>query len=116
MIRKKGSYVVDVREHMMGGDGEFIVENILNPGEMRQKGRLFARGRLTPGSTVGYHVHSADMEICYFLSGTGRVTDQDGVVTEVAAGDTNIVQVGEGHEIVNTGDTDLVYIALILYA
>ena len=58
MIRKKGSYVVDVREHMMGGDGEFIVENILNPGEMRQKGRLFARGRLTPGSTVGYHVHS----------------------------------------------------------
>ena len=44
------------------------------------------------------------------------MTDQDGVVTEVAAGDTNIVQVGEGHEIVNTGDTDLVYIALILYA
>ena len=116
MIRKKGSYVVNVREHMMGGAGAFIVENILNPEEMREKGRLFARGVLHPGSTVGYHVHEKDMEICYFLSGSGRVTDQDGVVTEVSAGDTNIVQVGEGHEIVNTGGEDLVYVALILFA
>ncbi len=116
MIRKKGSYRVDVRKQMMGGTGEFVVENILLPEEMRQKGRLFARGSLAPGSSVGYHVHDQDMEICYFLSGSGQVTDQNGTVTMVSAGDTNIVNVGEGHEITNVGHTDLVYIALILFA
>ena len=115
MIRRKGTYKIDIRRQMMGGLGQFVVENILEPEEMRDKGRLFARGTLAPGCTVGYHVHDRDMEICYFLSGAGRVRDQDGIVTEVGPGDTNIVAVGEGHEIVNTGDTDLVYIALILY-
>ncbi|MBR1781299.1 MAG: cupin domain-containing protein [Oscillospiraceae bacterium] len=115
MIRKKGTYKIDIRKQMMGGLGQFVVENILNPDEMHEKGRLFARGTLAPGCTVGYHVHVKDMEICHFLSVSGQVRDQDGVVTTVGAGDTNIVEVGQGHEIVNTGDTDLVYIALILY-
>lgn len=116
MIRKKGSYKVDIREQMMGGMGRFVVENILNPEEMHGKGRLFARGTLAPGHSVGYHTHEKDMEICFFLSGTGVVTDENGTKTQIGAGDCNIVDVGQGHEIVNTGTEDLVYIALILFA
>ena len=116
MIRKKGTYRVDIREKMMGGEGHFVVENILNPDEMHGKGRLCARGTLAPGHSVGYHVHEKDMELCYFLSGTGVVTEENGVETVVEAGDCNIVDVGHGHKIVNTGTEDLVYIALILFA
>lgn len=115
MILHENDYRVDVREKMMGGEGRFVVQNILLPEQMHGKGRLFARGTLAPGHSVGYHVHSGDMEVCYFLSGTGIVTDQDGNKTAVCAGDCNIVETGEGHEIVNTGNTELVYIALILY-
>ena len=115
MIRKKGSYKVDIREPMMGGIGRFVVENILNPEEMYGKGRLFARGTLAPRPSVGYHTHEKDMEICFFLSGTGMVTDENGTKTQVGTGDCNIVDIGQGHEIINTGTEDLVYIALILF-
>ncbi|MGM9552918.1 MAG: cupin domain-containing protein [Faecousia sp.] len=115
MIRKNGSYRLDVREQMMGGEGRFLVENILEPDEMHGKGRLFAKGTLARGHSVGYHVHTKDMEVCYFLSGSGVVTDEHGIKTEVHAGDCNIVFPGQGHEIVNTGKDDLTYIALILF-
>ncbi len=116
MIRKKSGYRIDIREQMMGGNGRFVVENILKPAEFYGKGRLFAKGTLAPGDSVGYHVHHADTEICYFLSGEGIVREDDGVQTPVTAGDSNIVAPGHGHEIINTGNQDLVYIALILFA
>lgn len=115
MIRRKGEYKVDIRPNMMGGEGRFVVENLLNPEEMRGKGRLCARGTLAPGHSVGYHVHTKDMELCYFLSGTGLVVDENGNRTQVQAGDCNIVDVNHGHEIINTGSEDLVYLALILF-
>lgn len=116
MIIKNPDYPVRVVEHMMGGEGKFIIEDILRPDEMHGKGRLFARGTLMPNDSVGYHIHEKDMEICYFLSGQGVVEDENGCKTEVSAGDTNIVDVGHGHKITNTGAEPLVYIAVILFA
>lgn len=115
MIRRKGSYRVDVRQSMMGGKGCFVVENLLEAEEMQGKGRLFARGTLAPGHSVGYHVHTKDMEVCYFLSGTGIVKNGEGEEAFVRAGDCNIVMPDHGHEIINTGEENLVYIALILF-
>lgn len=115
MVIKDGNYPVRVIEHMMGGNGEFTVEDILQPEEMHGKGRLFARGKLMPGHSVGYHVHEKDMEICYFLQGRGCVTDGTGNKVQVCAGDTNIVDVGQGHEIVNTGEEPLIYMAVIIF-
>ena len=43
------------------------------------------------------------------------VTDENGTKTQVGTGDCNIVDIGQGHEIINTGTEDLVYIALILF-
>lgn len=116
MVVKNGEYTVRTVEHMMGGEGKFIIEDILKPDEMHGKGRLFARGTLMPGDSVGYHVHEKDMEICYFLSGHGIVEDETGCRMEVSAGDTNLVDVGHGHKIVNTGTEPLVYMAVILFA
>lgn len=116
MIRRKGEMNIVIRPEMMGGKGQFVIENILNPDEMRGHGRLFAHGTLAPGHSVGYHVHTLDMEVCYFLSGTGIVVDDNGNRTRVNPGDCNIVDVGHGHEVINDGDEPLTYIALILYA
>ena len=69
-----------------------------------------------PEDRVGYRVHEKDMEICYFLSGQGVVEDETGCRTEVSAGDANIVDVGHGHKIINTGTEPLVYMAVILFA
>lgn len=115
MIIKNGNYPTRVVDHMLGGNGKFIIEDILTVDKMHGKGRLFAKGTLMPGHSVGYHVHIKDMEICCFLSGKGIVEDEEGVQTEVSAGDTNIVDVGHGHKISSIGDEALVYIAVILF-
>ena len=115
MIRRPGDYNITIKEHMMGGEGRFVVENLLAAEELHGKGRLFARGSLAPGHTVGWHVHENDMEICYFLTGKGQVRDNDGALYDVYPGDTNIVDAGCGHEIINTGSEDLSYLAVILY-
>lgn len=115
MIRRKEDMRVDIRREMMGGKGQFVVENILNPDELGSHGRLFAKGTLTPGDSVGFHIHVHDMEVCYFLSGSGVVVDEAGNRTVVHPGDCNIVPPNHGHEILNDGDEPLRYIALILY-
>ena len=116
MIRRKGTLERVARERMMGGDGVFYIDQILLPEEMHGKGRLFAKGTLAPGDSVGYHVHEKDMEVCYFLEGTGTVEEDGGAPTPVAAGDCSVTEPGHGHKICNTGNTNLVYIALILFA
>ncbi len=54
------------------------------------------------------------MEICYFLSGTGYVSDGEKSYS-VKEGDVQICYSGKSHEIVNNGNEDLVYTALVLY-
>ena len=116
MIRKTDSYPVRILEHMMGGEGVFLIEDILSAGELHGKGRLFARGTLAPGHSVGMHTHTKDMEICFFLSGRGVVEDETGECTAVEAGDCNITDVGHSHQITNTGAEALKYLAVILFA
>ena len=99
----------------MGGSGRFVVEHLLRPEELGNHGRLFARGTLAPGHSVGYHVHEGDMELCWFLSGRGEVVEADGCPVPVGPGDCNFVPAGSGHAIRNTGTEDLVYLAVVLY-
>ena len=115
MIRKAGDFSSQRMEKFKGGEGYFAIENILEGDEFDGKGRLFAKGKLEPGHSVGWHVHEGDMEVCYFLSGHGVVYEEDGRCQEVRAGDANIVLDGHGHKIVNTAEEPLVYIALVLY-
>lgn len=104
----------DVAKH--GGAGEFGVETILGREQLGKAGRLFVRGTLKPGHSVGMHSHNGDMEICYFLSGTGLVREDDGREYLVHAGDTEIVPSGHAHEIVCQSETDdLIYIAIVIY-
>lgn len=115
MIKSLDALRLDVRHEAKGGVGDFINRHIMEKDELGRRGRLYALCRLEPGSSVGWHVHTGEQEICHFLSGTGTVREENGE-TAVRAGDTNIVLPGQGHEVCNTGTEDLVYTALILYS
>ncbi|MBP8900459.1 MAG: cupin domain-containing protein, partial [Blautia sp.] len=50
----------------------------------------------------------------YILSGEGEY-DDNGVKRPVKAGDITITPDGKGHGLANTGETDLVFMALIIF-
>ncbi len=87
---------------------------ILNDGEFCGKGRLFNKITLTPGASVAGHRHEGEFEVYYLLSGSGVYTDNDKEI-QVGPGDVMICPDGGYHALVNTGDKDLVFIALILF-
>lgn len=114
MIKPFDKLRVSVTENAKGGQGAFINYHIMEKDELYGKGRYYALCRLAPSCSVGLHTHSGEMEICHFVSGTGMVKTRDTAIA-VHPGDTNVVEDGEEHEVINTGDEDLVYTALILY-
>ena len=65
------------------------------------------------GCTLGYHVHHNESETYYIISGQGEYND-NGMFRNVAAGDMTFTPDGKGHGLVNTGNTDLVFMALII--
>jgi mannose-6-phosphate isomerase-like protein (cupin superfamily) len=114
MVTKKASHPVQRNEKMRGGEGVTVVENLLTPAELYEKGRLFAKITLQPGSSIGYHVHEGEMEAYYIVSGEAEFLDKDEVVL-LSPGDSTWTQSGEGHSIKCAGDNPLELIALILY-
>lgn len=88
---------------------------LLTETQMHGKVKIFARSLLKPGSKTPIHRHTGDFEALYILSGRGLVYD-NGISKEVKAGDVTFTDDGESHAIENIGDTDLEYIALVIYA
>jgi len=115
MVCHEEKLLREFREHLRGGEGGVEMLHFIGKDEMQDKGRLFARLTLAPGASIGEHTHVGDSETFYFLSGSGVYND-NGTVVPVAAGDVAFAAEGTMHGIVNNGDEDLVFVALILYA
>jgi len=115
MIKRKSSYPVQEYENMRGGDGVVVIERLLTPDELYDKGRLYAKLILDTGCSIGYHVHEGEMESFYIATGEAEVFD-NGEIVRVSAGDTVLTKNGEGHSIKNVGTETLEVIAQILYA
>ena len=65
--------------------------------------------RVPPGkSNFPYHSHSAQWELYLIISGEGSVRHKDGT-TEVGPGDAFIFGPDEAHQLINSGEEDLVY-------
>lgn len=104
-----------IRENANGGRGRLIIQPILTEEEMGGKCRLYARVTIPAGCSMGYHTHQGDSESYYILSGRGRYTG-DGETREVGPGDSTFTPSGHSHGLENIGESDLVLMALILYA
>ena len=91
---------------MRGGEGEMITRMFVN------EDTKIMRGRLTPGCTIGLHVHETDSEMICVLSGTGKVLC-DGEYEPLAAGSVHYCPKGHEHSLINDGTEDLEILAMI---
>ncbi|MTI95769.1 MAG: cupin domain-containing protein [Firmicutes bacterium] len=114
MITRAEKLKVDVHPQFLGGKGTLTNIHFLDKENAAGSGRLFAKSILPPGSSIGYHTHEGDFEVYYILAGKALVND-NGEEHTLEPGDAILTKNGCGHSIENVGDTDLEYIALILY-
>ena len=101
-------------ENMCGGEGHVIIKHILGEKELNGKCGLYAQVTIEPGCSLGFHEHHNESETYYILSGQGDY-DDNGTVRPVKAGDVTFTPDNHGHGLKNTGDTDLVFMALIIF-
>ena len=114
MVKRKSEYQILQKEHICGGDGMLTAEFLLSPAELYDKGRVFSKMTLEPGSSIGYHIHEGEMESYFIISGKAEFGDNGETVT-LLPGDTTLTLSGEGHSIRSIGETALEFIALILH-
>lgn len=101
-------------ENMAGGKGHVLIKSILGEKELNGKCGLYSEVTIEPGCSLGYHEHHGESETYYILSGKGEYND-NGTVREVRTGDVTYTPDGCGHGMENTGDENLVFMALIIY-
>ena len=110
MVRKSK---MEIKTNIAGEKDAIIFESANTQEELLNKCSLFGRMTLKPGCRVGYHQHVNDIESYYIISGKGIYTCE-GVKTEVESGDMAYCANGESHDLICTGDEDLVVMALIV--
>ena len=69
MVKRKACYETKLNENMRGGEGSVKLEHLLTQDELNNKGRLYAKLTLEPGSSIGYHVHEGEMESYLIIGG-----------------------------------------------
>ena len=89
------------------------MHTLLEPAEMFDAGRLYARMSIEPGSTLALHRHDNEMESFYIVKGTCRFYDNEEDVI-LNAGDVLVTGEGEIHSIHNDGNETVELIALII--
>ena len=100
-------------EHVAGGAGYILKQTIIKEEQLGANCKMFSEVTLHPGCEIGYHEHHGETETYYLIKGAGIYHD-NGEEYPVAAGDVTFCKSGGGHGIKNTGEQDIVFIALIL--
>ena len=95
-----------VLEHFKGGDGALCTKMVAD--DLNR----FMRGRLAPGSSIGMHTHEDSCEILYVISGVGTAI-LDGETEILHPGDGHYCPKGHTHTLMNLGDEDLIFFAVI---
>jgi len=70
------------------------------------------RGCLKKGSSIGLHRHDTSSEIIFILSGSGKAVC-NGVEELLSAGDCHYCKKGSDHTLINIGDDDLCFYAVV---
>lgn len=92
--------------HMRGGEKE------VRHKKYQDEHMKLLRGKLIPGATIGLHVHETSSEVIYILSGRGKVL-YEGEYEPLAPGSCHYCPKGKGHSLINDGEDDLEFLAVI---
>ena len=93
---------------------EYGIKELLDEQQLNGKCGLYAEVTLEPGCSLGFHMHYGESETYYILTGEGEYNDNGTSWRHVKAGDITFTPDGRGHGLANTGNTDLVFMALII--
>ena len=89
-----------------GGEGVFIANMYVD-----EKNKIL-RGKLVPGASIGLHRHIPTSETIFILSGKGKSVC-DGVEELLFAGDCHYCPKGSAHCLINVGEDDLCFYAVV---
>lgn len=89
-----------------GGDGALIANMYVD-----EKNKIL-RGKLVPGVSIGLHRHVPTSEIIFILSGEGKSVC-DGKEEMLRVGDCHYCPKGSEHCLINVGDEDLCFYAVV---
>lgn len=70
------------------------------------------RGKLEPGASIGLHKHENGSEIVYILQGKGKAIF-DNEQEELQTGSCHYCPKGHSHSLINDGDEDLIFFAVV---
>jgi mannose-6-phosphate isomerase-like protein (cupin superfamily) len=110
LIRREGT--MKLQKKLFEGKGQLTIEPLFMQDEFTSTVRFGARVTLPPGSSIGLHTHTDEDELYFILTGRGTVTDGE-TGTAVSGGCSILTRSGETHSIENTGQEDLVLLAVI---
>ena len=112
-MTRAGERKIAKKEQVNGGAGHVLMEALLNEEERGEHCRIFSQVTIEPGCELGYHEHHGESETYYILQGQGEYND-NGTYRHVKSGDITFTPDNHGHGLANTGNTDLVFMALII--
>ena len=97
----------NVVANLRGGEKEVTMQRVTADELTR-----FVRGKLVPGASIGLHKHEDDSETIYILQGQGRMVIDDGEEI-LDTGDCHYCPKGHSHSLINNGDEDLIFFAVL---
>ena len=89
-----------------GGEKEFSVKMF------EDSSNKIMRAKLIPGASIGLHTHIEDCEIVYILEGEGTMVYENNIEL-LPKGSCHYCPKGKGHSLINKGNTDLEFIAIV---
>lgn len=98
---------------------ETVIKNF-HEGEGETFARMYAddsnriiSGRLEPGSSIGLHLHDKNCEIIYILKGVGTIL-YDQQCEKIQAGCCHYCPKGHAHSLLNSGEDELIFFAVVV--
>ncbi|MCR5454052.1 MAG: cupin domain-containing protein [Bacteroidales bacterium] len=98
---------------------EFVAMPHFKGGEKEMQSKMFFDGKnrimhskLVPGASIGLHCHETSSEIMFFVAGTGKAIF-NGVEERVMPDTCHYCPKGSTHTLINDGDTDLEFYAVV---
>ena len=113
MIKRPQELITQKVDKLRDGRGNTTIEHLIEGEDLKGKAKLISKLTLEPGASIGVHEHREDFEVYYILQGEGRVMD-NGYMQPIGSGDVVYTANGESHCLENTGECDLVLLAIVI--